>query len=188
MSRASNQELGPGGCRCGCGCGGWDGGDLSTYLSILGGTCTCTVHCTQRSVESEHLFLAGKFFSFFFSWIAWGNLQQQKKKKCFGSFYIFLFLEGAFLVLLLLLMGSTWLSPSLFLSLSFFRGRASLEEGSEERRERRKRQYKVYSQRSSFGLGGRRREGHLEKWEEKVLVFLYLYIFMFYIYILFSCI
>lgn len=33
-----------------------------------------------------------------------------------------------------------------------------------------------------------KREGQVEKSEEKVLVFLYLYIFMFYIYILSSCI
>lgn len=120
------------GAGAGVGVGEWGGG--SVYLSILGGT-----YCTQRSVESEHLFFfwRGSFFFAFFFLDRVGELAAEEK--CFGSFYIFLFLEGAFLVLLLLL-GSTWL----FLFLSFFPGRASLEEGRwkredgrEEREERK---------------------------------------------------
>lgn len=138
MSRASNQELGPGGCRCRCRCrcrcGGWDGGG-SVYLSILEGTCT-VLYCTYRSVESEHLFLAGKLFSLLFFFLdRVGELAAAaEEEKCFGSFYIFLE-EGAFLVLLLLL-GSTWLSSSLslFLSRSGEFGRGS---GREEREERK---------------------------------------------------
>lgn len=56
-----------------------------------------------------------------------------EEEKCFGSFYICFFLEegeGAFLVLLLL--GSTWLS------LSFFPGRASLEDGRGKMEERKR--------------------------------------------------
>lgn len=90
------------------------------------------MYCTQRSVESEHLFLAGKLFlCFFFSWIAWGNLQQQQKEKCFGSFYIF-FWRGRFWYCCCccwVLLGS--------LSLFLFPERASLEEGLKERKERR---------------------------------------------------
>lgn len=137
------------------------------------------MYCTQRSVESEHLFLAGKLFlCFFFLWIAWGNLQQQQqKKKCFGSFYIF-FLEGAFLVLLLLL-GSTWLSSSLSFFLSFFPGRASLEDGREGKKGE-KGSIRYISRRFLFRPRREKREGHLEKSEEKVLVFFCIYIFIYF--------
>lgn len=168
---------------------GWGG---SVYLSILGGT-----YCTQRSVESkrasEHLFfLAGKLFlCFFFLGSRGGTCSSSRRRKSVLVLFISFFLEGAFLVLLLLL-GSTWLS--LFLSLSFFPGRASLEEErgkrGEERKER-KGSIRYISQQSSFGLGGRRREGHVEKSEEKVFgffVFIYFYVIYIFIYILFSCI
>lgn len=62
-----------------------------------------------------------------------------------------------------------------------------MEEGrwKREREERKAVRYKVYSQRSSFGLGERRREGHLEKSEEKYWSFyVSIYLYIIYIYII----
>lgn len=96
------------------------GGNLSIYPSQ-------EVHCTQRSVESkqasEHLFLAGKFFAFFFLGSRGGTCSSSRRKSVAVLFISFFGGggEGAFLVLLLsllLLLDPTWLSPSL--SLSFF--------------------------------------------------------------------
>lgn len=134
------------------------------------------LYCTQRSVESEHLFWRGSFF-FAFSWIAWGNLQQQKKEKCFGSFYIFCFWRGRFWYCC-----CCW---ALFLSRSGEFGKGKMEERKEK--EKRERQYKVYFPTIFFRPRREKREGHLEKWEEKVFciyIFICLYIFMSYIYYL----
>lgn len=112
-------------------------------------------------------------------------------------FFLYLFLEGGEGgVFGTAAAAGFYLALTHSLTLSFFPGRASLEECLKERKEkeRRKRQYKVYFPPISFSASEgekrreERREGHFEKSEEKVLVFLYLYIFMSYIYILFSCI
>lgn len=105
------------------------GGDLSTYLSILGGT------CTQRSVESkqasEHLFslLAGKLFlCFFFLGSRGGTCSSSRRKSVLVLFISFF--GGGVLVLLLLLL-------SLLGSLSFPVGRVWKRIWKGERKERK---------------------------------------------------
>lgn len=78
------------------------------------------MYCTQRSVESEHLFLAGKLFAFF-SWIAWGNLQQQQKKKSVLVLFISFFFGGG--VFGTAAADGFYLALFLSLSLSFAGGR-----------------------------------------------------------------
>lgn len=83
----------------------------------------------ERASERAPFFSFGGevFLLFFLDRV--GELAAAAAEEKVFWFFLYLFLEGAFLVLLLLL-GSTWLSSSF--SLSFFPGRASLEEGLEE--------------------------------------------------------
>lgn len=157
----------------------------SVYLSILEGT--CTVHCTQRPVESEHLFLAGKLFLCFFLDRV-GELAAAAAEEKVFWFFLYLFFGGG-------VFGTAAAGrPYLALPLSFFPGRASLEEDLEERKRGEKGSIRYISQRSSFGLGRRRREKRREKETRtfrevgrKSIWFFCIYIFI-YIYILFSCI
>lgn len=93
------------------------------------------MYCTQRSVESEHLFFGGEVFSLLFFGSRGGTCSSSSRRRKVFWFFLYLpFFGGGVLVLLLLLLllGSTWLS------LSFFPGRASLEEGRGSGREERK--------------------------------------------------
>lgn len=118
----------------GVGVGEWG---ESVYLSILEGTCT-VLYCTQRSgVESkqasEHLFLAGKLFlCFFFLGSRGGTCSSSRRRKSALVLFISVFGGGVF---------GTAAAAGFYLALplSFFPGRASLEEGRWKReREERK--------------------------------------------------
>lgn len=143
----------------------------------------------ERASERAPLFFGGEVFS----WIAWGNLQQQQQKKSVWIFLYLFFLEGAFWYCCCcwVLLGAHTLS----LSFSFFPGRASLEEGLKERKERRERQYKVYFPTifSSASEGEERRtfrEVRRKKyWVFCIYIFIYFYVIYIYIYylVVFSC-
>lgn len=176
--------MGPGGCRCRCRCGGTGGICPSIHPRRY-----MYMYCTVPTgpLRASTFFWRGSFLCFLFSWIAWGNLQQQQQKSVWFFLYLPFFREGKG--------GSFWycccccwvLLGSLFL----FPGRASLEEGLEERsgrgKERRERQYKVYfptiffrprreKKRSTFGKVGRKSIGFF--------VFIYFYVLYIYIYYL----
>lgn len=154
---------------------GWPGGIcLPIYPSILEGTCTCTV--PKGPLRASTFFWRGSFFLCFFLDRV-GELAAAAEK-CFGSFYIFFFGGGVFGTAAAKSTAGFYLA----LPLSFPVGRVC----KREEKEKRERQYKVYFPTIFFRpRREKKREGHFEKLEEKVLFFLYLYI---YIYILFSCI
>lgn len=145
------------------------------------------MYCTQRSVESEHLFLAGKFFTFFFLDRVGELAAAAAEEKVFGSFYIFFFWRGRFGTAAAAdEAAATYLALSLSLSLSrageFGRGKM------EERKERRERQYKVYFPPISFSASEREKKRE-EKGERtcgevgrKSIGFFCIYIFIYYIY------
>lgn len=96
------------------------------------------MYCTvpKGPLRASTSFLAGKFFlCFFFSWIAWGNLQQQRKSVLVLFISVF-FGGGVFGTAAEPAAAGFYLALSF--SLSLFRGRASLEEGLEDGREERK--------------------------------------------------
>lgn len=124
----------------GAGVGEWGGG--SVYLSIHPRRymyCTCTVHCTQRSVESEHLFFwRGSFFFAFFFLDRVGELAAAEEKVFW--FFLYLFFGGG--VFGTAAAAGFYLALSLFLFLSLFLSRSGefeegLEDGREEREERK---------------------------------------------------
>lgn len=130
----------------------------------------------------------------FFSWIAWGNLQQQQKKSVLVLFISF-FWRGRFGTAAESAAGF-YLALTHSLTLSFFPGRASLEDGREERKERGEKGSIRYFPTISFSASEREKRRTFREAGRKSIgffVFIYFYIFMFYIYIyiyylvVFSC-
>lgn len=95
------------------------------------------MYCTQRSVESEHLFFGGEAFSllsFFLDRV--GELAAAAEEKVFW-FFLYLFFFGGGWGVFGTAAAGPYLALPLSLFLSFSPGRASLEEGLEEGREER---------------------------------------------------